>query len=145
MSDLQKTDIKLISDYLVKIVIKLPQGDDDGVAVCGMYLDTTIIGDLDQTAWNMCGCDEEKKASQFGITKLVSGEARRELDGQIVLEALLRISSTDPVFIKSVFDEYINGFQDWIYPSIREYQSHEGIIVKLDSRPMGWDIQVTPN
>lgn len=132
-----------MENYRVSLQISLPGGGIEAETVTDMYLTTMLASDLDQTAWNMCDCNDERQAREFTNPVLEEHSVQAVPDGNMEVRAVFRVSGSNPSFIEKVVGEYMNGFPDWMDGTIREYQSHEGVKLSLNQQPIDWEVQLS--
>lgn len=81
--------------YRIELVITLPRGGEDIQAILAAYLDQDFQTDLEQIAWNLCDCDNDRLDSEFGRLEVVTGDVEQPPDGTLAIHTILRVDGWD--------------------------------------------------
>jgi hypothetical protein len=96
------------------------EGRNSNVVV-GMYMDSKFKDDIEQTGWNLCGCNDKRFNELIGDCSIVSS------DVQIgKAKIVFTIGGPDEGLIEKTIQEILDGFDYYIRPEINGLRSRTG-------------------
>jgi hypothetical protein len=100
-----------------------------------------VRDDVDQTAWNMCDCDDEAKSEKFSDLVLENWSVTHNQGDDFYIKALFTVNAQSEEFINQVLEEYMDGFADWIAVTLNGYYSRTGMRVPFNPYPLNWELE----
>jgi hypothetical protein len=132
------------TEYLAEIKMDLEIGGSNAEDVIGMY-EASIMDGINQTAWNLCDCDDQTQSERFGNPTLVEYDIKLSDHNNIQLIVAFRVTANDPNFIETVINDYMDGFDDWIRSTTNGYYSRTGSRIGTDIKVTDWNLEIKKN
>lgn len=127
----------MTTPFTIDLQIFIPGSGRGARDVIGMYL-SSIVQDIDQTAWNLLDCSEDRMVQEFSDLALQDSNFTPNHKDGFEINARFAVSAAGPDFIDRVFEEYMQAFSDWIDETLREYFSRTGKRADLVPTSFNW-------
>jgi hypothetical protein len=130
--------------YKIELNITLADGGNSAEDVVELY-GAQVRDDIDQTAWNLCDCNDEVQSRKFGDLTLERWSATHKSGDDFHVKAHFTVNAQDTDFINQVIEEYMVGFADCIAVTLNGYYSRTGRRVGFNSHPLDWEVEIKSN
>lgn len=133
----QVSDKKVVQParYVLKLTLWFTGERTIAEEILGMYTSAQILDDLDQLAWNISDCDNERQDAEFGGPTSINSDITISPAGSIEVNIAATFSGRSLKLIEQLAEDYLDGFDDYILPTILEYKSRSGVEAFYDGRP----------
>jgi len=101
-----------------------------------------IRGDIDQTAWNLSGCNDDLQRKKFDNLVLETWEIGHNPAQNFLVKALFTVNASGTQFINEVIEEYMDGYVDYFDAALNGVYSRTGERVALNPHPPDWSFEV---
>ncbi len=129
--------------FKIDLKFTLPGSGQRAREVVEMYLSSSMVGDINQLAWNLLDCSDDRMAQEFSNLVLQKSGVIRSRQGGFKVTALLTVSASNSAFLDRVFSEYMDAFEDYIRNTSREYFSRTGFNPDLTLATAEWDANIS--
>lgn len=106
---------------MAKLELELIFEGQDSDVVLGMYIDSEMADDISQAGWNLCECDDLRFAKSIGECTIVASNLKK---GKA--DIVLSVIGSDGSLIEQSIQVYLDGFEDYIRPTLLELRSRTG-------------------
>jgi hypothetical protein len=106
---------------MAKLELELIFEGQDSDVVLGMYIDSEMVDDISQAGWNLCDCDDLRYAKLIGECVIVTSSLNK---GKA--DIVLSVIGSDASLIEQTIQVYLDGFEDYIRPTLLELRSRTG-------------------
>jgi hypothetical protein len=89
--------------------IEIEYGERYTEFVMGMYVDSSLVDDIDILGWNLCGCDDSVFQEKVGNCRIVSSNLRNGL-----MEAIVELHGWDKDLQDKVIEEFLDCWDDFV-------------------------------
>ena len=125
----------------IELNITLADGGNSARDVIELY-GTQVRDDIDQTAWNLCDCDDQAQSENFVNLTLVRWAVAQKRGDGFHIKAQFTVDVQDEEFINQVLEQYMDGFADCIVSTQNGYYSRTGKNVAMNANPLEWEAEV---
>ncbi len=119
--------------------ISLADGGTSAGDVIELY-GIQVRDDIDQTAWNMCDCDDKVQSEKFGDLTIEDWAVTHKQGDYFHVKAQFAVNALTDEFINQVIKEYMDGFADCITVTLNSYYSRTGERIGFSPYPLNWDL-----
>jgi hypothetical protein len=119
--------------------ITLAEGGATAEEISELYAGR-VVDDIDQTAWNLCDCDDKVQSEKFGDLMLEDWSVKHTEGNDFHITAQFSVNAMDDEFVSQVIEEYMDGFADSITVTQNGYYSRTGERIGFSPYPIEWDI-----
>lgn len=127
--------------FIVELDIMLADGGNNAVDVIELY-GNQVRDDINQTAWNICNCDDQIQREKFDDLKLNGWNVVRSPEGNFQVKAQLAVIGISEEFVYQVFEEYMDGFADCIAVAQNSLYSRTGERIGFNPHPLEWNVTI---
>ena len=127
--------------YEFELNITLADGGRGARDVIEIY-GNQVCGDLEQTAWNLCNCDDAVQSEKFANLTLVQWTVTKKRGDNFRIKAQFTVNALDEAFINQVVEQYMDGFTDYLADAQNGYYSRTGRRATLDATPLEWEVTI---
>lgn len=131
-------------EFIGKLTIDLEIGGKNAEEIIGIY-EASIMDDINQTAWNLCECNDQIQLEKFSNLTKINYEIKPTDHYEATLSTSFRVTGNDPDFLENVISEYMDGFDDWIRSITNGYYSRTGSRVGTDIKVINWNLEIEKN
>ena len=128
-------------EYKIELNITLADGGNGAGDVIEMY-GSQIRDDINESAWNLCNCDDARQSAQFANLALDRWSVKHKKGSDFQVKTQFTVSAQDVGFVNQVIADYMDGFADCIAPTLNGYYSRTGNRVPFNSHPTNWEVKV---
>ena len=125
--------------FKVELEITLEEGGKSALEVLDLY-GAQARDDVDQVAWNLCGCDDRVKEGKFIYLELEEWDVKHRRGEDFRGKAVFSVTAQEEAFIRQVFDEYMDGFSDYLRDAENGYYSRTGKRTRIEKLAFSWSI-----
>lgn len=125
--------------FTIELDITLADGGNSAGDVIELY-GNQIRDDVNQTAWNLCNCNDQVQREKFDDLKLNGWNVTRSPEGNFQIKGEFAVNSISEEFVNQVFEEYMDGFADWITVTQNGLYSRTGERIGFNPYPLEWNI-----
>ena len=127
--------------YNFELNISLADGGTSAGDVIELY-GVQVCDDIDQTAWNMCDCNDKVQNEKFGDLTIEDWAVTHKQGDYFHVKARFAVNAQSDEFINQVIEEYMDGFIDCITVTLNGYYSRTGERVGFNPRPLDWEVEI---
>lgn len=127
--------------FKIELNITLMDGGCSARDVIELY-GSQVRDDIDQTAWNLCDCNDQVRSEKFADLALVHWAVTQNRGEDFHVKAQFTVNAQDEEFINQVIDQYMDGFADYIASTQNGYYSRTGTRAAMNANPLEWEVEV---
>jgi hypothetical protein len=90
--------------------IKIEYEGRNSDLVMGMYVDSSMVDDIDMLGWNLCDCDDARFQEKVGNCRIVSEQVGR---GRATV--IVSLDGIDEELKEKTIDDFFDGLDDFIW------------------------------
>jgi ATP-dependent phosphoenolpyruvate carboxykinase len=141
MDDAALEDTHVQRKYKIELNITLADGGRSARDVIELY-GNQVRDDIDQTAWNLCDCNDQVQSEKFADLALVRWAVTQKRGEDFHVKAQFTVNAQDEEFINQVMEQFMDGFADHIASTENGYYSRTGKRPAMNANPLEWEVDV---
>lgn len=141
MDDAALEDIHVQQKYKIELNITLADGGRSARDVIELY-GNQVCDDIDQTAWNLCDCNDQVQSEKFADLALVRWAVTQKRGEDFHVKAQFTVNANDEEFINQVMEQFMDGFADHIASTENGYYSRTGKRPTMNANPLEWVVDI---
>lgn len=126
-------------EYKFELSITLAGNGNSARDVIELY-GMQIQRDINQTAWNVCNCNDQVQNERFGSLQLKNWSVVSGPGNNLIMKAHFTVNAQTPKFINDVVEEFMDGFADFSAEALNGYYSRTGKRAAMELNPLDWDV-----
>lgn len=127
--------------HKIELNINLADGGRSARDVIELY-GNQVRDDIDQTAWNLCDCNDQVQSEKFADLALEHWAVTQKRGDDFHVIARFTVNAQESDFINHVIEEYMDGFADCIAVTLNGYYSRTGTRVGFNTHPLNWNVEI---
>jgi hypothetical protein len=125
----------------IELIISMTDGGKSVSDIIELY-GARVVEDIDQTAWNLCDCNDQVQEQKFSNLKLDEWLVTQIQGDNFNIRALTSVFAESSNFAQNVIEEYMDGFADCILQTANSLYSRTGLRIGFNPIPVEWDLDI---
>ena len=110
----------MTKSFTVNLLITLEKMGGNTSAIIETYI-VNMASDINETAWNLCNCDNSIQAERFGLLSTERLAVSQLTSEDFQIDASFQVIGENPAFVKGIIEELMDGFPDCIEVTLIGY------------------------